>query len=186
MESTTSIEDLTAEQRQATAAEMVANQETFFREIRGLTEEQWRFKPDADVWSIAEIAEHVAVVEQVAGRRFESLPNAALADVGRNNEQLDEMVRGAVVNRTMKVKTPSVVEPSGTWSEAKCEEVFKAARAERIKLLQSSFAFRGRVIPHPVMGPLDGHQWLLALIGHCSRHVAQIQDVKNEPGFPNG
>ena len=35
------------------------------------------------------------------------------------------------------------------------------------------------------LGDLDGYQWLLLLASHTDRHVAQMQEVKAQPGYPS-
>jgi len=51
----------------------------------GLSNEQWRFKPAPDRWSIAEILEHMVIVhERVLGRVREQLPQAPAPPADRD------------------------------------------------------------------------------------------------------
>jgi hypothetical protein len=34
------------------------------------------------------------------------------------------------------------------------------------------------------LGDLDGYQWLLLLASHTERHVAQMDEVKGQAGYP--
>jgi hypothetical protein len=34
------------------------------------------------------------------------------------------------------------------------------------------------------LGDLDGYQWLLLLASHTDRHVAQMEEVKAQAGYP--
>ena len=43
---------------------------------------------------------------------------------------------------------------------------------------------RGRVRPHPLFGPWDGFQWLLATGSHTARHNDQIREIKADVNFP--
>jgi hypothetical protein len=39
-------------------------------------------------------------------------------------------------------------------------------------------------VDHPVLGPLDGYEWILAAAAHSERHTKQILEVKADPNFP--
>lgn len=43
---------------------------------------------------------------------------------------------------------------------------------------------RDRFFDHPVLGPMEGYQWLLLIATHSARHTAQIEEVKADPNFP--
>ena len=43
---------------------------------------------------------------------------------------------------------------------------------------------RDHFFDHPVLGPMDGYQWLLLIATHSARHTAQIEEVKADPNFP--
>ena len=38
--------------------------------------------------------------------------------------------------------------------------------------------------PHPFAGELNAYQWILMAGFHESRHAAQIERIKSQPGFP--
>jgi hypothetical protein len=52
------------------------------------------------------------------------------------------------------------------------------------ELLSVARNLRGHVLPHPVFGPWDGYQWILAAGCHSARHTGQILEVKADPNFP--
>jgi hypothetical protein len=37
---------------------------------------------------------------------------------------------------------------------------------------------------HPAMKELDAYQWILFLAAHSERHLKQLQEVKESPGYP--
>jgi hypothetical protein len=43
---------------------------------------------------------------------------------------------------------------------------------------------RSHFFLHIVFGELDCYQWLVAMGQHTLRHVAQIEEVMRDPGFP--
>ena len=54
---------------------------------------------------------------------------------------------------------------------------FLANREQTIECLRAPL-LRGRVRPHPIFGPWDGYQWLLATAAHTSRHTDQIRELQ--------
>jgi len=60
---------------------------------KGLSEAQWRFKPAPDRWSIAEIVEHMVVVqERVLGPIRDQLASAPAASAYSDYKQVDAIV----------------------------------------------------------------------------------------------
>jgi hypothetical protein len=53
-----------------------------------------------------------------------------------------------------------------------------------MKMLQSDADFRKQFSNHPLLGPMDAHAWFVFLRGHCDRHLAQMQQVKDHEGYP--
>jgi hypothetical protein len=57
-----------------------------------LDDSQWDFKPAPDRWSIAEILEHVVIVESRVHLLIGRIKDAPPAKAGRNDSQIDEFV----------------------------------------------------------------------------------------------
>ena len=45
-------------------------------------------------------------------------------------------------------------------------------------------SLRAHVLLHPVLGPLDAYEWVLAVAAHTERHTKQILEVKADANFP--
>src|ERR1035438_3535547 len=56
---------LSAAEREAALKSLQDTHDAFLKSIAGLSEKQWRFKPAPDRWSVAEVAEHIAVSESM-------------------------------------------------------------------------------------------------------------------------
>src|SRR5712672_1484573 len=56
-------ETLTQVERERAMSELHATRKQFLDSVAGLSDAQWNFKPSPDVWSVAEVAEHIAVSE---------------------------------------------------------------------------------------------------------------------------
>lgn len=154
----------------------------------GLSEAQWNFKPGGEAWSLAELAEHLAVTErtvflglQASLARPPATPEEKAVTAGR-----DERVLRAVPDRSRKVRAPESVRPAGRFpSAAAAVAGFKTRRDETIRFIETTpSSLRDHLMPHPVLGPLDAYQWVLFLAAHCDRHIQQMKEVTADPNFP--
>jgi hypothetical protein len=151
----------------------------------GLSEAQANFKPSQDSWSVAQIVEHLAMVEdRVIGRVLQLLEVSPAVQEGKV-EDSDAVLIAKVMDRSKKYRAPDVVQPAGE-PLADSFERLTVSRSKLADLLKSAPPdFRERSMPHPVFGPLDAHQWLVALAGHCGRHTLQICETKSAANFPS-
>jgi DinB superfamily len=151
--------------------------------VSGLSSSQWNFKTDSETWSIAETMEHLVIIETRVHAIIRNMSNAPEAASGSKQCEMDEFILKEVPKRSIKVKAPIPVCPANRWSGGEALQQFIEGREQTIQLLGAPL-LRGRVMPHPLFGPWDGYQWLLAVASHSARHTDQIREVKNEPGFP--
>lgn len=160
---------------------------------RGLSEAQWKFKPAADRWSIAEIVEHVATVHSVVvGPVSQRLAEAPAPPRERDYRRADSLVIEGFPNRTARFKGPDALQPAGRVTPAESLEALAQGNAELLRRLENAPDLRGHAIDSAPMKAIsngeyetmDGYQWILAAAGHAARHTGQILEVKAEPGFP--
>jgi hypothetical protein len=145
---------------------------------------QWHFKPAPDCWSIAEILEHLVLIEGRVHAIVGGMPDAPAASPDRMDSQVDKLILANVPSRSTKVQAPLPVTPSGRWSPAEARDLFIENRARTVDLLAAAPSLRGHVLPHPLFGPWDGYQWILATAAHTARHTSQITEIKACSGFP--
>jgi len=159
---------------------------------QGLSEAQWNFKPSPECWSIAQILEHVVVVQdRILGPMWEQLM-AAPAPVGYDSEAIEEIIAAGVPDRSAKFPAPEPMRPTGQWTPAVSMQRFVANDTAMRKLLESTPDLRHHaVLAMPVKAMskgayelVDGFGWLLLLAGHSQRHALQIQEVKANQNFP--
>lgn len=156
--------------------------------FRGVTGEQFHFKPEAGGWSIAETVEHVTVAETGSGKLIrgklvrEAPPPELLAETVGALERVD----ARLLTRERKVPAPEFVMPTGRWSTP--EEmiaVFEESRQATIDFIRTTeHDLTTFAAAHPALGPLNGLQWGYFLVRHCLRHVEQIDEVKAAAGYP--
>lgn len=139
-------------------------------------------RPSPDRWSVAEVIEHLAIVEgRVAARlteAFDAMPPAELRP-GSPAQPVDRTFLNRVGDRTNRFKTGPSSEPKGGIDTEAAWAAATSSRDAFLRLLERS---DGRdvgsiVFPHPAFGPLTFYQWAVFLSGHDARHADQIREI---------
>lgn len=157
--------------------------ERFVAELVVATDEQWRFRPEPDVWSMSHVAEHVAKANDNLGRvltrRLLDSPMPA-----RMGDVIDAEIPYLFYRGD---EPPNLATPTGDWMDrdAACERVNESSL--RILTWSESVTvdLRSVGVSHPAFGLMDGIQWLLFAAAHLERHRAQLVGLKQHPAFPN-
>jgi hypothetical protein len=150
--------------------------------VEPLTDGEQGFRPSSEQWTVAEIIEHLSVVEKRVARLLGVMLSKLGAEAARAEGSafepvtIDEFVARS---RTEKYTAPEEIRPKGaplSDSLAHLRDSRAAlrdlrARVERVDGTRARF-------PHPVWGPLDLYQWLLFVGAHEQRHLAQIEALK--------
>jgi hypothetical protein len=144
-------------------------------------------RPAPDRWSVAEILEHCARVEEGSTRLIAALVVAAparpavdeAAGATGTAAAAHTVSRAVFTNRTVRVPAPAFLHPSGAVD---AEAAWARLEAARAALLAEVHAADGRALeavtrPHPVLGPLNGYQWISAVAGHECRHALQVREA---------
>ena len=179
---------LTPEEREAAIKHLQTTHDAFLQSISGLSEKQWRFKPAPDRWSVAEVAEHITITEStLLGMIQKQIMVSPAAPEKRAEVQgKDTIILEKVPDRSHKAQAPEFLKPTNRWANR--EQLTKAFEEERkttedyVKTTNDDL--RDHFGPHPVLGPLDGYQWILLISAHSERHTKQIAEVKADPNFP--
>ena len=179
---------LTDEERERAIDYLEETRQEFLAAIEGVTEEQWRFKPAPDRWSIAEAAEHIAVAEETIWHLVSEkmLKSPAAPHKRPQAEGKEEKIVTGVPDRSRKAEAPERLQPTGKWPtrEALVKD-FTATRDREIQLLaETKQDLRSHFEEHPFLKTMDAWQWLLFNGAHSKRHTAQILEVKADPNFP--
>jgi hypothetical protein len=179
---------LTPAEREAALKNLQATHDAFLKSIAGLSEKQWKFKPAPDRWSVAEVAEHITVSEGMIFGMVQGKVMAGPATPEKRAEVkvTDEQILQLLPDRSHKAQAPEFLKPTGRFATR--EELVKTFEDERKATMDyvrtSNDDFRDHFGPHPLLGPLDGYQWILLISGHSERHTKQIEEVKADPNFP--
>ncbi len=151
----------------------------------GLSEAQLKFKPAPDRWSVAEVVEHITVVEgAIYGNVTDKIMKAPAGAADRDTAKIDAQVLAMVPDRSHKAKAPEQFVPTGRWPAADTLDQFSKARAQTIAFFEATTDLRAHVGGESPFGPLDAYEWLMFTAAHSARHTKQILEVKADPNFP--
>ncbi len=152
---------------------------------KGLSETQLKFKPAPDRWSVAEVLEHITLVETaIYGNVTERVMKAPAGAADRDATKIDAQVLAMVPDRSHKVKAPEQFVPTGRWPASETLDQFLKTRAQTIAFFESTSDLRAHVGGESPFGPLDAYEWLMFTSAHSERHTKQILEVKADPNFP--
>jgi hypothetical protein len=138
-------------------------------------------RPCADGWSIAEVVEHLLIVEAGIGRLLGKLGQQAetLGLETSTASVLSSLDRFALTNPAQRIRSPMSVAPTGSVT---LNEGIAGLAESRRRILELVHRVSGRALgeltaPHPLFGPLTFYQWLLFLAQHEERHTIQIRET---------
>jgi hypothetical protein len=161
-----------------------ATRKQFLDALDGISEEQWKYKPGPDRWSIAEVAEHIAVAEDnLFQYAMGGLHHGSAGSDGKKLEDTEVIAR--MSDRSNKAQAPAEFRPAGRFkTKDELVQHFLASRDRNIHYVETTPEnLRGTLLKSP-MGTMDVYQMLLMIPAHCERHLAQIKEVKSSPGYP--
>ena len=177
---------LSQQERDFAVKYLQETRQKFLDSIAGLSEAQWRYKPAADRWSVAEVAEHIALSETAILQLVTERVMKAPASKPAPGAPTDEAVIKLITDRSSKAQAPEVLKPTGKWASR--EELTKDFSASRDKTVayvkETGEDLRGHSAPHPALKTIDAYQWVLLIAAHSARHTAQIEEIKADPQFP--
>lgn len=136
-----------------------------------------------DRWSVAEILEHLGIVEGSITQLLGGHLNAARAAGLGVERETSPVVPTVPVDRLLDRSAPMVAGarslPTGDLgAHAAWEVLAERRRALRELLLAADgLALSEVIILHPLLGPLNVYQWLVFVGAHEARHADQVRDV---------
>lgn len=160
-------------------AELEASQQEMTMLLAAIPADRFDVRPVDGGWTIAEIVEHLMLIETGAGRliggmlkQLEGTTDAETDPIGPT------MARFRVAEPVTKLAAPPMVTPTGV----SLGEALEKQGASRERLIAALKAGSGRALhtmtwQHPFLGALNGYQWALLAAQHQRRHLKQIAGV---------
>ena len=152
-----------------------------FEQVEALSDDEANARPTPDVWSVAEIIEHLCISEA----RMVALVNnllgqeaAVAANAGSSASSISIQVM--TERAAEKFTAPAFLEPTGNMPLAESVAKLRQSRATLISLRPRVEArdYSHVTYPHPAFGPLNLYQWLATVEFHECKHLDQLQTYR--------
>ena len=142
-------------------------------------------RPAPNRWSVAEILEHLGMVEGGITRLLrKQLDEARAGGLGPEQDSgpvVPSVPVPLVLDRSFRIEAiPRVLPTSGLSADASWQVLEERRKALREFVIEADGLALGEVVipvPHPRLGPLNGWQWLVFLGAHEGRHAGQIREL---------
>jgi hypothetical protein len=137
-----------------------------------LSETQLFLRPDPETWSPAEVLEHVAAVEEGAGKVIRRLLKVMRGEAEPYPELPQSRFRG-----DGRLLAPPETEPRGGLSRTELGARLEAVRSRLLAEVGGNEAALSQtsLYRHPFWGELTALGWLQTLVYHERHHLRQIQ-----------
>jgi hypothetical protein len=176
---------ITPAERETLLERLHSSRDFVHQTVQGLSDEQLRYRPEPDRWSVAENLEHITLVEL---RILEGLMRTLEqpSDMSKKSSITDEQLFQNFGRVVQPLTAPEPFRPSSRWPLAELLGKFDAARERTLEFAATAADkdLRRHFMPHPFFGELDCYQWFVLVAGHSSRHCHQCDRVKASPGYP--
>jgi len=150
--------------------------------LASIPEDRWSLRPAEDRWTIAEIVEHLSLVN----RGFLRITGKLLREATESGagpavpfEFTSVLPRGTTEQPLPPVKAPPQVEPTGgvavETSLAQMREALEGFRGLQPQL--EAIDLSAQTFSHQRLGALTAYQWMILLHEHQDRHGQQIAAV---------
>ena len=154
--------------------------ERFGEQFGTMSPAQFAYRPAAQSWSVADVAEHVALSNAgILQRLSAGLRTPLSGPLGVEDEEIPYLFYAGE-------EPTHIAAPTGTWTDvAVAADAYAAsARAVTSWAEETNVDLRLYGGRHPMFGLLDGVQWLLFAAAHTERHRRQILGYSVRPDFP--
>lgn len=160
-------------------------------DVSRFTPAQATFKPEPNVWSIAENVEHLVLAEQGSVNRVWNAAEALrmglpvwTGDARHRGRTIEDIVTETWVpgQEAPDPARPRRGGPLNYWMLAlQCNQPLLDALPDQL----SGLNVHEVITPHPISGPWDADQWIAFVRFHLDLHRTQIEAVTRSSVFPS-
>jgi hypothetical protein len=171
---------LTEQERAFAVQHLEKSRKVLIHAVADVTEEQARWQPSADRWSILGYVEHLAVSDDA----LTAMVQAILATPAVQETAEERAARREKINNTHPprgtVKAPDALAPNGRFATlADALAAFNAARDRTIEFAKATQDdLHNHFRSHPAYGALSGFDWLVGNAKHAISHAGHIDELK--------
>jgi len=158
----------------------------YIAQLTNLSDKQLNFRAAEGRWTIAEIAEHITVVETALfGTVTDKVLKSPVPECKDPFRVADTAIILSVTNRQQKFTAPEPVRPNGRWKTREdLLSSFEKTRNRTIDFIKNNQLDLRNHFGQSPMGTMDAYQWILFMTGHSERHLAQLKEVKVDKKYP--
>ena len=160
--------------------------------VENLSQTQFDFRADKEVWSIGEILDHLYLSESGVAKIIKmNVSRAAKSDTVTQESGAGDWATSLdqykIENATRKLKAMEQIVPRAGLLKNEILDSLSRSRAELVEAAQSAadYDFAQMNFPHPLLGALNLYQWIRFIGKHELRHLNQIEAVKHDANFPS-
>ncbi len=160
--------------------------QTVIDAVSGITENQARWAPSPERWSILGYLEHLAVSDDaLVGLVKRTLETPAEPETAEERAEREAALRGSHPPRGAN-KAPETLQPAGRFQTVQeALAAFLAARERTLEYARNTQDdLRSHFTRHPVYGKMDAYQWLAGNARHANSHCEHIREIREMPDFP--
>ena len=148
--------------------------------VASLPQEALSAPPNDAEWSVAQILEHLSMVEDGAGRLCSKIVREVEASGARETETSSVLGLNDALGISaadVRITAPERVRPTAGLTPEESMSRLEASRRKLKEVLQraSGLPLGAASVPHPIFGPFNGYQWVLTLAQHERRHIRQLR-----------
>ncbi|HXD32847.1 MAG TPA: DinB family protein [Pyrinomonadaceae bacterium] len=143
-------------------------------------------RPGENQWSVAEILEHLNIIEtritQLLSGTIDAAKAAGLGPEEETASVLNSIDRSRIGDRSQKVTAPEMVKPR---SETDAASAWLALQQSRERMRAALMSGDGLALGelkqnHPVLGLINMYQWSLFVGAHEARHTQQVNEIAQQ------
>lgn len=149
--------------------------EAIWESVNGLTDDQLNQVVEEGTWSIAQVLEHLYLIEQLVVDGIQK----------KLKEEEDKIVKlrpvHLTVDRSIKVQAPPALVPTNNFQTMEqLKNKLSQSRKSLLLLLDpvNEEVLAKKAMHHPVFGELSLVQWISFVGFHEQRHLSQIEEIK--------
>lgn len=169
---------MTATRKKELFSELADSELAVKKVVEVATEALFQQKSDDTNWSMAELVEHIMLVEKGVLGTIQKIgaksPSEAVV-----TPLDDATIIRLTGNRGTKVDAPKHFIPKGIFTTKEMAlQAFRAHRATIEDFISTTTLPLGNIgFPHFLMGILNAENWFVFMAGHCKRHAEQMAEI---------
>jgi hypothetical protein len=160
-------------------AALATTRRRIYEQVEDINDEQARQRSAPEIWSVAEIVEHLSMSEaRMVGLLKNMVGQEAAAAVNAGSAAAIS-IQMMTDRAAEKFTAPEFLHPTGEVLLSASLAKLRASRETLVGLRPQVEAsnYSHVTFPHPVFGSLNLYQWLAAVEFHECKHLDQIQTL---------